>query len=155
MLDYEKISLHWVNRLSFLARKVLASRFQQAGFDISPEEWAILLVLWKSGPQSPGLLADVTVKDRTTVTRLIDAMVRKGLAERSEDGRDRRRNVISASHYAVSIKHDLIGIAGTVIAESTAGIADNDIETMTRTLRTMTGNLLDIRGHTSQERKEK
>ena len=34
---------------------------------------AILLVLWSKGPQTPGALADVTIKDRTTVTRLIDA----------------------------------------------------------------------------------
>jgi DNA-binding MarR family transcriptional regulator len=144
MFDYEKITFHWVNRLSFLTRKDLSAMFRKANHAISPEEWAILLVLWEKGPQSPGTLADVTIKDRTTVTRLIDAMVRKGLVGRNEDADDRRRSVVSVSARGAALKSDLVPIAQSLIAKSLVGIPPEDIETTTRTLRAMTENLLAV-----------
>lgn len=116
--------------------------FRKAGQSISPEEWAILLVLWQKGPQSPSTLADVTTKDRTTITRLIDAMVRKKLVNRTEDAGDRRRSVVEVSPHGTALKGDLVAIAQTLIEKSIEGIPPEDIETTTRTLRAMTENLL-------------
>ncbi|MFT5343017.1 MAG: DNA-binding MarR family transcriptional regulator, partial [Paracoccaceae bacterium] len=75
MDDYENIPLHWINRLGFVVRKELVRRFQDNGFDVVPEEWAILLILWSKGAQTPSVLADATIRDRKTVTRLLDGMV--------------------------------------------------------------------------------
>jgi DNA-binding MarR family transcriptional regulator len=154
MFDYEDIAFHWVNRLSFLIRKELATRFLAAGYDISAEEWAILLVLWKKGPQHPGMLADVTIKDRTTVTRLVDTMARKGLVIRHEDTADRRRSVISASPLGASLQSKLVPIAQTLIAEASCDIPAEDIAKTTQTLRAMTGKLHDRRRKTGKPEKE-
>lgn len=141
MFDYEAIPLHWVNRLGFLTRKKLHALFGKAGHAVNPEEWAILLVLWQKGPQSPGAVAEVTFKDRTTVTRLIDAMVRKNLVTRTEDAVDRRRSVVSVSHRGKALGTELVPIAQRLIEQALAGIPAKDIETTTRTLRAMTVNL--------------
>ena len=141
MFDYEAIPLHWVNRLGFLTRKNLSALFRRAGHTVSPEEWAILLVLWQKGPQSPGALADVTFKDRTTVTRLIDTMVRKKLVTRTEDEMDRRKSVVALSTRGSDLEAELVSVAQTLIAQALDGISTEDIETTTRTLRAMTKNL--------------
>ncbi|SDX64461.1 MarR family winged helix-turn-helix transcriptional regulator [Roseicitreum antarcticum] len=142
MFNYEKIPLHWVNRLGFVLRKELSAVFREAGHPVSPEEWAILLVLWKQSPQTPGALADVTTKDRTTITRLIDAMVRKNLVSRSEDPDDRRRSVVAVSAHGVAMQEDLVRLAQGLINRALTDIPADDIETTTRTLRAMTENLL-------------
>lgn len=141
MFNHEDIVLHWVNRLGFISRSGLAARFRTAGHAISAEEWALLLMLWAKGPRTPSELAQETVKDRTTVTRLIDAMVRKGLVTRSEDAADRRRSIISLSHHGEQLKHQLIPIAQAFIAEAVAGVSPDDLETTTRTLRKITDTL--------------
>jgi len=141
MFDYQKIVLHWVNRLSFLNRKELSTLFRRAKHPISPEEWAILLVLWEKGAQSPSTLADKTVKDRTTVTRLIDAMVRKGLVCRTEDSNDRRRSVVELTDHGLGLKGELVPIAQSLIARSITNIPDEDLEITTRTLKAMAANL--------------
>lgn len=141
MFQYQEIPLHWVNRLGFLTRKRLSARFRQAGHNISPEEWALLLVLWEKGAQSPSALADVTFKDRTTVTRLIDAMVRKKLVRRTEDKLDRRRSAVELSQSGAHLKAELVPLAQTLIAQALDGIPAQDIQTTTRTLRAMTENL--------------
>lgn len=143
MFDYETIPLHWVNRLSFLVRKELGAAFRQAGHNISPEEWAILLVLWKQGPQRPSAIADLTLKDRTTVTRLVDAMVRKGLVERQNDEGDRRGNLVAVSLKGTDLEQVLVPIAQVLIARALEAIPPDDIATTTRTLAAMTRNLID------------
>ena len=143
MLNYEDIAFHWVNRLGFVIRKELAARFQAAGFDVSPEEWAILLVLWSKGPKGTGALAEVTIKDRTTVTRLIDTMVRKDIVTRAGDPTDRRRSVVMPTEHGMALKDQLIPIAKDLIAQAQADIPLQDLETTTRTLRALTGNLVD------------
>lgn len=142
MIDYEKIPLHWVNRLSFLTRKTLSQGFEEEGLIVSAEEWAILLILWSKGEQTPTALADVTFRDRTTITRLIDQMVKKQFVVREHDEKDRRRVLIKASDKGQALKDELVPIAKSMIATATSGISPQDIETTVKTLNQMTNNLL-------------
>ena len=142
MIDYENIPLHWVNRLSFLTRKTLSQGFEEEGHFVSAEEWAILLILWSKGEQTPTALADVTFRDRTTITRLIDQMVKKQFVVREHDEKDRRRVLIKASEKGQVLKDELVPIAKSMIATATSGISPQDIETTVKTLSQMTNNLL-------------
>lgn len=152
MFNHEDIVLHWINRIGFLSRSELAARFRAAGHSISAEEWALLLMLWAKGSRSPSELAQETVKDRTTVTRLIDAMVRKGLVTRSEDLADRRRSIITLSRHGEDLKHRLIPIAQGFIAEAVADVPAGDLETTLRTLRKITETLTARAGQDAPER---
>lgn len=142
MKNYEQIPLHWVNRLSFLTRKTLSQKFDQQNLAVSAEEWAILLILWTKGEQTPSALAEVTFRDRTTITRLIDQMVKKGMVTRMHDEKDRRRVLIKASEAGEALKGDLVPIAQDMISIATQGISPQDIETTVKTLSAMTHNLL-------------
>lgn len=142
MIDYEKIPLHWVNRLSFLTRKTLSQGFEEKGLFVSAEEWAILLILWSKGEQTPSALADVTFRDRTTITRLIDQMVKKQFVVREHDEKDRRRVLIKASEKGQALREELVPIAKSMIDAATSGIPPQDIETTVKTLSQMTNNLL-------------
>ena len=142
MFDYEKIPLHWVNRLSFLTRKTLSQRFEENQHSVSAEEWAILLILWSKGEQTPSALAEVTFRDRTTITRLIDQMVKKDMVTRMHDEKDRRRVLIKASDNGQALKRDLVPIAQNMISQASEGISPQDIEITVKTLSAMTRNLL-------------
>lgn len=144
MIDYEKIPLHWVNRLSFLSRKTLSQKFEDNGLFISTEEWAILLILWSKGEQTPSALADVTFRDRTTITRLIDQMVKKGIVKRNHDDKDRRRVLIMVSEKGRNLEQELVPIAREMIGIALKGLSPQDIETTINTLKHMTDNLLDV-----------
>ncbi len=140
-MDYSNIPFYWINRLSALSRREVSKRFAAAGHKISPEEWAILLVLWSRGPQTPGVLSDQTIKDRTTVTRLIDGMVRKGVVARKENPDDRRRSDISLTPMGAGLQSELVPIAMGFTLEATKDVPPEDIETTVRTLRRFSENL--------------
>lgn len=133
---------HWVNRLGFVLRKELQAGFRQQDLRISAEEWAVLLLLWQEDRQTPGALALKTVKDQTTLTRLIDGMVRKGLVLRQPDEQDRRRLRVVLTALGNAMQEKLLPIAGKVIAQSEQGISVQDLETTRRVLRQMSENML-------------
>lgn len=151
MFDYEKIPFHWVNRLGFLVRKELTSAFREAEHAVSAEEWAILLVLWRKGAQSHSALADVTIKDRTTVTRLVDGMVRKEIVSRTEDSADRRRSVVALTEYGHSLQRALVPIAQDLITRASAGISPEDLAVTQRTLQSMTENILEAQPRNTKD----
>lgn len=132
---------YWVNHLSFLLRREVQSRFASAGHKISAEEWAILLMLWQQDKRTPGELAAVTVKDQTTVTRLVDAMVRKELVTRSPDDKDRRKIRIALTARGRELQHALVPIASEFMADSQNGVSDADISTALCVLRQMALNV--------------
>lgn len=141
MTDYTNLPFYWINHLSSLSRRKLSMRFEQAGHKISPEEWALLLILWSKAPQTPSALSNATIKDRTTVTRLVDGLVRKGIAQRQESTEDRRRSDISLTDYGVGLRSELVPFAMEIIADATAGVSREDLETTIKTLRAFATNL--------------
>ncbi len=140
-MNHESLPVHWANRLAALSRRELGQRFRNAGHVISPEEWAILLVLWKKDGQHPGEMSARTVRDPTTMTRLIDSMVKKGVVERRPVTNDRRRSLVCLTDRGRALKPVLVGLAMPMIETSMAGISAEDAEITTRVLNRMVTNL--------------
>ncbi len=143
MFDYESKIQHWVNRLSFLLRSEAQRHFREQGLDLSAEEWALLMVLWQKGPQQMGPLAAITLRDRTTVTRLVDRLVKKNLLQRGAAATDRRKVVVSVTREGQEIQGRIVGSVLPRIEKSNQGISLQERETTLRVLKTMVEKLDD------------
>jgi len=141
MMDFEQISLHWVNRLSFVVRRELADRFQASGHNIGAEEWAVLLLLWRKDGLAPSEIADATVRDRTTITRFLDGMERKGFLTRKTDPNDRRRSQVVLSGKGRAMEAALVPIAQQLISEAHDGLSDDEQQQLVVLMRKMSQNL--------------
>lgn len=139
----EKQLQHWLNRLGFVLRRDLQIRFRQHGIRLGAEEWAVLLLLWQKDNRTTGELADLTVKDQTTMTRLLDGLVRKDLLTRVPDPDDRRRVRIALSPQGADMQSQLVPIALGLIQQSQKGISTDDLQTTRRVLQQMTQNMLE------------
>lgn len=140
-MNFETIPLYWVNRLSALSRMELGRRFRSADLNVSPEEWAILMLLWRQDGQSPGDMAARTVRDPTTMTRLIDGMVRKGFVHRTVDAGDRRRSNIHLTEQGRALEKQLIAVAKPMIKTALKGVSQADADTTIRVLSQMVENI--------------
>jgi DNA-binding MarR family transcriptional regulator len=81
---------HLARRFQQIAVAVFLAEVGDAGFDLTPVQYAALATI----KANPGLdqvtLAGLIAYDRTTITGVIDRLVQKGLAERRASSRDRR-----------------------------------------------------------------
>jgi DNA-binding MarR family transcriptional regulator len=81
---------HLARRFQQIAVAVFLAEVGDAGFDLTPVQYAALATI----KANPGLdqvtLAGLIAYDRTTITGVVDRLVQKGLADRRASSRDRR-----------------------------------------------------------------
>src|SRR6185503_12677404 len=88
--DNNEMPGHLARRFQQIAVAVFLAEVGEAGFDLTPVQYAALSTI----KANPGLdqvtLAGLIAYDRTTITGVVDRLVQKGLAERRASSRDRR-----------------------------------------------------------------
>ncbi len=142
--DFEKVILFWVNRLSFMSRKELQSRFAGLGENIGGEEWAVLLMLWQRDGLLPSEIAETTTRDRTTTTRMLDRLVKKRLVARGSDKTDGRRVVVSLTERGQELREVLVPVAGAFVAEATKGLEQREIDQALDVLKAISKNIAEM-----------
>src|SRR5207248_10741242 len=104
---------HLARRFQQIAVAVFLAEVGDAGFDLTPVQYAALATI----KANPGLdqvtLAGLIAYDRTTITGVIDRLVQKGLLVRHPSSRDRRARELQITD---SGKRTLRGITPAVEA---------------------------------------
>ena len=131
-----------LNRCTILLRLNLAQQFSANGYDITPEEWVILNRLWQKDGRSQSDLARTTIKDKTTVTRHLNRMERKGLIVRQSSTADARVNLIFLTPAAEALKTALIPLARELLSAGIAGIDQSEMAITLSVLKKIEQNLL-------------
>ncbi|MGD9824504.1 MarR family winged helix-turn-helix transcriptional regulator [Desulfobacter sp.] len=118
-----------VGRLSRAIIKRLSKKFQDAGIDVSYEQWSILVHLYRQDGQTQQALARTAVKDKAAVTRLLNGLEKKNIVLRIPDRNDKRSNFVYLTNKAKELKPHLVGFVEEMLAEAEQGI---DPDEMTR-----------------------
>nr|WP_320016286.1 MarR family transcriptional regulator [uncultured Desulfobacter sp.] len=133
MDDYSKIidqSIGYlVGRLSRAIIKRLSKKFQDAGIDVSYEQWSILVHLYRQDGQTQQALAQIAVKDKAAITRLLNGLEKKNIVLRIPDRNDKRSNLVYLTNKAKELKPHLVGFVEEMLEEAEQGI---DPDEMTR-----------------------
>ena len=80
-----------MGRISRSILNQLQKSFTSAGCDLSVEQWLLLVHLQGGDGQIHQQLAQGTYRDKTTISRLLDGLEKRGLVERVQDSADRRQ----------------------------------------------------------------
>jgi DNA-binding MarR family transcriptional regulator len=67
--------------------------------------------LWDEGVLSQQQIANILLKDKNSVTKLIDALENKDLVKRVNDSSDRRQKKIHLTDKAISLKDEITSVA--------------------------------------------
>jgi DNA-binding MarR family transcriptional regulator len=128
----------------FLLRRQLGRAFAAAGYDATVDEWAMICLLNEVGPCSLSALARANARDITTVSRMIDRLVSKGLVKRLRDPAN-RRSVQIALGSAGQRRFEALGvIAGAVMVQAFDNLDEDDLSTTLRALAQIEQNLRDL-----------
>jgi len=147
----ETLPHYWANHFGFLLRKRLVALFAQHGHQITAEEWAILLILQDRDGVTATQLSARTLRDKTTVTRMVDRMVARGFVDRRADTADRRQVRLCLTEAGRAMFARLAPLAQQLIQRSVAGIAVADIDITVSVLARMSENLADPERETTHD----
>jgi DNA-binding MarR family transcriptional regulator len=89
----------------------LRKEFLKHGYDLTIDNFAVLFRLWQKENLTQQQLCDLTCKNKSNLTRILDTMEKKNLVRRVPNPSDRRSFGISLTEYSQSLKEPIIEIA--------------------------------------------
>ncbi|MFO0671942.1 MAG: MarR family transcriptional regulator [Polyangiaceae bacterium] len=131
----------WIHRVYQASRNELYRAFHEAGEEVTPEQWAVLIRLWERDGRSQGEISDATFRDRPTMSRIVDVMEARGYVERRADKQDGRVKNVHLTRRGRELEKKLVPIAKRIVEAMVAGIDERDLVVTRAALRTMFQNL--------------
>ena len=145
-MPYKNISAkealgHFMGRTTRAMSRMLQNNFINAGYDITIEQWVIIVNLNRKDGQFQQQLANNTYKNKTSVTRMINSLQKKNIVERLSDPKDLRQKRIYLTDNGRQLFKNLAPLARKVQEEATQGIEPDEMESCKNILLKIYGNI--------------
>jgi DNA-binding MarR family transcriptional regulator len=126
---------HLARRFQQIAVAVFLSEVEEAGYDLTPVQYAALAAVGANPRLDQVTLAGLIAFDRTTITGVVDRLVQKRLVARNESSRDRRARELTITDTG---RRTLRGITPAVEAAQRImlrGLTEREGKELVRLLR--------------------
>lgn len=121
-------------------RQFAQRQINQAGFDITIDQWLILQTIQENADYSQQQIAEKVFKDFASVTRMIELLVKKGLLERAFHEEDRRRFKLTLTQAGIKIIADVQPIIQQNRKQALQSLSESDIGVFRKYLITLINN---------------
>ena len=99
--------------------KTLNRAFQQAGYDLSREQFELLQVLWEGDHINQQAISRKLQKDKYNVTKLLNTLTKRGFVQRTMSQEDRRNNFVILTEKGMQVQKALLQIEEQVHTDLT------------------------------------
>ena len=122
-------------------KQFIAAKLRQMEVPLTPEQFILIDLLWNQGSMSQQQLADQMQKDKNSVTKLVDALERKGFVVREQNRQDRRSNTLVLTEKAQGLKHGAKQKGISFFDEMLVGISEEELRSFLVTLHKLNRNM--------------
>lgn len=136
------------NQYSFIldrtARKVkqyAQNAFTEHQFDLTVDQWTVLRTIYENPDLSNKEMAELCGKDQPTLTRIIDLLIKKNLAERITNSSDRRSLRLQITKKGKSKIQEIAPKVAEFRMQAWKNLNEEDFAHFTRILNTIYNNL--------------
>lgn len=119
----------------------LNQKFNEQGYPVTAEQWAIINYLLVEDGLSQKHLSQLVKKDHTSVSRLLDNLIKKNVVKRIADPSDRRTNLIYLTNQGRQLQSDLTKQVQKHLKNAVEGIDVDRIKILSITLDNIIENL--------------
>ncbi len=123
-----------------IARR-LQKKFNQAGLNLTIEQWSVLYHLWKEDGISQQQLCHATFRDKPSITRLVDNLEKLNLVKRSSSSDDRRKKIVYLTPEARQLQERSMEMANQTLNEALEKVPADKIEVCKEVLQIVYDNL--------------
>lgn len=122
-------------------KQFIAAKLRQMEVPLTPEQFILIDLLWNQGSMSQQQLADQMQKDKNSVTKLVDALERKGFVVREQNRQDRRSNTLVLTEKAKGLKHGAKQKGISILDEMLVGISEEELRSFLMILHKLNRNM--------------
>ena len=139
--DYDDVLGFVVSQAASMLGQSLKSAIAEAGFDITPRDFALLNRLHQHGQLNQSQLANLTYKDRPAVTRILDKLIKSGYVKKLTCDDDRRAFQVSLTAKGEKVRKAIVPLAIDMAVSACEGIPKKDLITTLNTLKSITAKM--------------
>ena len=115
--------------------------FRNKGFQLSPEQFLVMDTLWDEGVLTQQQIADITMRDKNSIVKLIDGLESRMLVKRVSNPNDRRQNLIKVTPQSLKIKDNVDALAFEAVSGILGTIPQEDLKKFVSVLARMEKNM--------------
>lgn len=123
-----------------IARR-LQKKLNEAGLNLTIEQWSVLYHLWKQDGISQQELCNATFRDKPSITRLVDNLEKLGLVKRVSSESDRRINKIELTKQSLKLQDQTMLLAEETLNEALETVPAEKVEVCKEVLQIVYDNL--------------
>lgn len=132
--------------MTFTASRLLSAGLHKemgrAGLDLTSEQWGILMQFWNKERLTQDELALICCVDKSSISRALSVMERRGLIIRTADPVDGRRKNLQLSDEADTLKKEALAAVKATIDRALAEIPRQEQVACLKVLAKVKKNLL-------------
>ena len=133
-----------IGQVHRLSTKKFVQNSHNSGLDISMDQWIVLGPIWENDGVSHKEISEYCLKDKTSVTKIIDTLEKKNLVVRVSDQLDHRVKRVVLSNKGKELFLQAIPIMELTRDQLRDGITEQDIESLRSVLTKIYNNLVSI-----------
>ena len=122
-------------------KQFLAAKLRENEVPLTPEQFMLIDLLWNQGEMTQQQLADQLQKDKNSVTKLVDAIERKGFVVRQQNLYDRRSNTRVLTEKANLLKPGAKQKGISILDQMLEGISEEELRSFLVTLGKLNRNM--------------
>ena len=122
-------------------RKIIQVKLKEHGINMTFEMLEVMSCLWKEDGINQQEIADITLRDKSSMTYLLDNLVKRKMIERGEDENDRRNKLIRLTREGRQLREQLQPWATEIYAMAAGDIPVAELQEGLALLNRMTSNI--------------
>lgn len=113
-------------------------------YEVSPVKWRILSILAEKGQCTIGQLAEISVVERSNLSRIVESMAQDGLINKVGQDRDKRQTVIAMTDKGSSLFAESLPDVLGYYDEFFRDVSEQDKAVFMKTLNTVERNVCGV-----------
>ncbi|MCF8038092.1 MAG: MarR family transcriptional regulator [Desulfohalobiaceae bacterium] len=119
-------------RTSMRMKTALYRVLHARGLEITPEQWSVLSCLWEKEGLYSTEIAEKTGRDKHTISRIINLLLKKGLVRRQRDPQDKRRAYLYLSEKGRELERPVNAVVEDFCARVFRGVSESEVMQLQR-----------------------
>ena len=131
-----------IGQVHRLSTKKFVQNSHNSGIDISMDQWLVLGPIWENEGISQKEISEYCLKDKTSVTKIIDTLEKKNLVVRVPDQLDHRIKRVVLSNKGKKLFLEVIPVMELTRDQLRKGITEKEVELLRSVLSKIYKNLI-------------
>src|SRR6202012_785275 len=130
-----------MNELRMQFRKYMQGKVRNLDLHLTYEMLEVMICLWRQDGVNQQLIADITLRDKSAMTYLVDNLIKRKMITRKEDERDRRNKLIYLTAEGRQLQETLQPWVAEMYDPATSNVDTSSLITGKELIESMIKNL--------------